>query len=514
MTSSKISQLAAMMRSQELVGTQKNGQQGNSPIFGTLLNQAPGGGKQDEFVWNGLKTPKAEMPNQAAFVKEASNSAYRGSPISQAGSTDIQEKLPEDAPEKLNEFGGKVTEAVAEELGVSEEEVVEAMETLGLTVLDLMEPSKLAGLVMELTGNEDVGSLLTSGDFQQILGEIGELSKEFLSQLDITPEELPQFKEQLEIMAAQQEDTPVLAEVPVEENMQPEEVPLPDQGTEDAAQASEAAQAQETAGTMATQASRQEVKDQPAQGQAETDNGTAGPEDGEVQEGRPVQAATEAEVQENPEESAGEGTEGKSLQETAEGPQHAKETESPTQGHVTYQTTAQTVNQGQAVEVTQTVVQARIDVEDIMRQVSQMTRVMVTRAESSIEMQLNPANLGKVYLQVISREGVVTAQLAAQNEAVKEALENQVAILKENMNQQGIKVEAIEVTVASHEFEQNLEQNQQNLAGEQQEAEARKASRRNINLNSPEGLEGQMTEEENLAAKIMSEQGNRVDLTA
>ena len=77
-----------------------------------------------------------------------------------------------------------------------------------------------------------------------------------------------------------------------------------------------------------------------------------------------------------------------------------------------------------------------------MRQVSQMTKVMVTQAESSIEMQLNPANLGKVYLQVVSREGVITAQLAAQNEAVKEALENQVAILKENMNQQGIKVEA------------------------------------------------------------------------
>lgn len=515
MTSGKISQLASIMRSQELVSAQKNGQQDNGPVFGALLNQAPSGGKQNEVAWNGLGTPKAGMPNQDAFVKEASNSAYRGSPISQTGSTDIQEKLPEDAPEKLNEFWGKVTEAVAEELGVTEEEVKEAMEALGLTVLDLMDPSKLAGLVMELTGSEDIGSLLISEDFQQILGEIGELSQEFLSQLDVTPEELPQFKEQLEAMAAQQGETPALAETPVQENMQPEEeVSLPAQGTEETGQAPEAVKAQETAGTVAAQTSGQEVKEKPAQEQAEIANGAAEPEDGEVQEGRPVQAATEAERQENPEESAKEGADGKSLQETAEGPKHAKEPESPAQSHVTYQTTAQAVNQGQAVEVTQTIVQTRIDVEDIMRQVSQMTRVMVSQAESSIEMQLNPANLGKVYLQVVSREGVITAQLAAQNEAVKEALENQVAILKENMNQQGIKVEAIEVTVASHEFEQNLEQNQQNLAGEQQEAEARKASRRNINLNSPEGLEGQMTEEENLAAKIMSEQGNRVDLTA
>ena len=129
-------------------------------------------------------------------------------------------------------------------------------------------------------------------------------------------------------------------------------------------------------------------------------------------------------------------------------------------------------------------------------------------------MQLNPANLGKVYLQVVSREGVITAQLAAQNEAVREALESQVAVLKENMNQQGIKVEAIEVTIASHEFERNLEQNQQSPAQEQQEENARKSSRRNINLNSPEEMEGAMTEEEDLVAKIMTDQGNSVDLTA
>lgn len=149
-----------------------------------------------------------------------------------------------------------------------------------------------------------------------------------------------------------------------------------------------------------------------------------------------------------------------------------------------------------------------------MRQVSHMTRVMVSQAESSIEMQLNPANLGKVYLQVISREGVITAQIAAQNEAVKEALESQVVMLKENMNQQGMKVEAIEVTIASHEFERNLEQNQQNMPGEQQESDSRKSSRRNINLNSQEELEGGFSEEENLAAKIMAEQGNSMDLTA
>ena len=97
---------------------------------------------------------------------------------------------------------------------------------------------------------------------------------------------------------------------------------------------------------------------------------------------------------------------------------------------------------------------------------------------------------------------------------MRQALESQMNVLKENMNEQGMKVEAIEVTIASHEFERNLEQNQQNMPGEQQESDSRKSSRRNINLNSQEELEGGFSEEENLAAKIMAEQGNSMDLTA
>ena len=164
------------------------------------------------------------------------------------------------------------------------------------------------------------------------------------------------------------------------------------------------------------------------------------------------------------------------------------------------------------MEVTQTVVQTKVNVEDILRQVSQMTRVIVGQAESSIEMQLNPENLGKVYLQVVSREGVITAQLAAQNEAVKEALESQMVVLKENMNQQGLKVEAIEVTIASHEFERNLEENQRDAAKQQQEEQSQKSGRRSLNLNNLDDMEGVMSEEESLVAKMMSEQGNRMNV--
>ena len=79
---------------------------------------------------------------------------------------------------------------------------------------------------------------------------------------------------------------------------------------------------------------------------------------------------------------------------------------------------------------------------------------------------------------------------------------------------QVLTVDAVEVTVASHEFEKNLEQNAEGekQQGEQQEKE--KGRTRRLNLNDLSELSGVMSEEETLAAKMMAEQGNSVDYTA
>lgn len=53
---------------------------------------------------------------------------------------------------------------------------------------------------------------------------------------------------------------------------------------------------------------------------------------------------------------------------------------------------------------------------------------------------------------------MVTANFITQNEAVKSALESQMVELRERFEEQGVKIEAIEVTVQTHEFERNLEQ--------------------------------------------------------
>ena len=141
---------------------------------------------------------------------------------------------------------------------------------------------------------------------------------------------------------------------------------------------------------------------------------------------------------------------------------------------------------------------------DIVRQVVEQIKVTTTQQLSSIEVMLNPENLGKVHVAVTAKQGIVTAQLTAQNEQVKAALENQMTALKEQFNNEGVKVEAVEITVQSHGFEseQNLEGNNSNQA--QQE----KKSHRKLDLSSLEGLdESDMTSEE-IRAKDAIVNGN------
>ena len=141
---------------------------------------------------------------------------------------------------------------------------------------------------------------------------------------------------------------------------------------------------------------------------------------------------------------------------------------------------------------------------DIVRQVVEQIKVTTGQQLSSIEIMLNPENLGKVHIAVTARQGVITAQLTAQNEQVKAALENQMTALKEHFNNQGVKVEAVEITVQSHGFEsqQNLEGNNSEQAGQE------KKTHRKLNLSSLEELEESDMTDEEIRAKDAIVNGN------
>ena len=88
------------------------------------------------------------------------------------------------------------------------------------------------------------------------------------------------------------------------------------------------------------------------------------------------------------------------------------------------------------------------------------------------------------------------------------------AELKQSMNQAGVKVYAVEVTVGSHEFEKNLEQNAKQEERQAEEQEKASPKTRRINLDELDELSGVMSEKEALVAQIMADHGNSVDYTA
>lgn len=97
---------------------------------------------------------------------------------------------------------------------------------------------------------------------------------------------------------------------------------------------------------------------------------------------------------------------------------------------------------------------------DIINQILDVTKVKGLEKGGSIELTLTPETLGKVNLSVVVKEGVMTASITAQTESAKDAIAANIEVLKENLNNQGIKVEEVSVAVASHNLEQNLEEKQ------------------------------------------------------
>lgn len=399
----------------------------------------------------------------------------------------------------VEEFAKEVQQEVKELLGVDDAQLEAAMKELGLTYQDLMDPVNLANLVMDLTGEEDQLGLLMNADFQELMQNVEVLSKNLLQELGMTPQEAAEVFAQLEQNAAQ-----ITEEVPqqMQEVTDTQADVLKVQQTDDV-QITE--QKSQVTGLTETNAAATES--------VESDGNVQNVEEPVSQEVR-VENDQTASQQEGQQEEAPENS--MTTEDDASLLQQNDTTEKSIFTEHTFQQTVQTIRTDNITAAPTTAVPQNVvfNTLDVIRQVSEFTRVMYQGDTTSMEMQLNPENLGKIYVQVTAKEGVVTAHLAVQNEIVKEALENQTIQLRENMNQQGIKVEAVEVTIASHEFERNLEQNQQGSAQDEQREQASKSPRRNISMNQLDELSGLMSEEEMLVAKIMRDNGNSVDFTA
>lgn len=398
--------------------------------------------------------------------------------------------------EKLDDYANDVKEVLKEELGVTEEEIESAMEKLGITFADLVNPNQLAGLAVELTGSQEIASLLCNSDFLSVMQEVGELSENLLNELGISQDEFMQMCENVLGLTQEEMIPETETEGIVTENMQ-----------EETAASVKTDLLSEKTDSLADQTvvSNEEVSGdaEPMQEVQTEDEENTSPKGDDSAEDLLQQSDSEAEVVPVKEQAS-------SKEETLSQNNHPQN--SADGASVILQNPTETA--GVHNPESSMGFSGQLDIQNIIKQIVEFTKVTVAEHATTMEMQLNPEHLGKIFLELTSKEGSVSAKIMAQNEVVKEALEAQIADLRQNMNQSGIKVDAIEVTVESHEFERNLEQNarQDERQAEQQEKAAKQTRR--INLNDLDELGNMMTEEEALVAQMMADQGNSVDFTA
>lgn len=101
----------------------------------------------------------------------------------------------------------------------------------------------------------------------------------------------------------------------------------------------------------------------------------------------------------------------------------------------------------------------------IVEQVVRQVRIRVMPETTSMELQLHPASLGRVSLTVATTATGATASLVVENQMAKEALESQMIQLKESFAEQGLKVDAVEVTVAEFGFKKESQQQEESAGG-------------------------------------------------
>lgn len=154
-----------------------------------------------------------------------------------------------------------------------------------------------------------------------------------------------------------------------------------------------------------------------------------------------------------------------------------------------------------------------ISAQDIYEQVMSNLKLTMKADMTQMEMELHPASLGNVRVQVAAKDGVITASFTTENESVKAALETQVLTLKNQLEEQGIKVEAVEVTVGSHAFERNLSENGEGSGNP--EGENNKSKPRSIDLSrlSEDDIES-LGDEDRVTADMMAREGNTVNYLA
>ncbi|MEG1595379.1 MAG: flagellar hook-length control protein FliK [Lachnospiraceae bacterium] len=489
----------------------------------------------------------AQPPQKKAETKEVVGNAYVQNKIASSG----EEKKPEvneEVMEKMGQLNGDIQNMIIENSDITMEELEQAMKDLGFNFVNLLNPTNLAQLYSNITGQESGMELLANQEFTNLLQELTVIGETFKTQTQLTTEQLTNLAEtvkELLMENPQAEETPSITlseplgkeesaeqKTPVQEPVMQELEPKEPKSNENHV-------TQETSEEKNLTNSVRELVQNDTKTVVEVNTILSNEQETEpLQQPSITDTSKEVLRSQQPDNPViiGMKMEKSVLQEGGELQPQDTQTEHTNQEADFFAkdnkneekdqkgfSESNLLNRNLVLNETRTAVNPipefmqkmdqSMDIRTVIDLIAEHARTQNAGTVSSFEMQLNPVNLGKMFVQIASNAGEITAKIITQNEIAKEAIESQVTQLKENLSQQGVKVTAVEVTIASHEFERSLTGDRDKQPTGQQKEQNK--HRRNLNLNQMtlDDMSGLMSEEE-LAANIMLEQGNSIDITA
>ena len=452
--------------------------------------------KTNEVNLNKDVTSDVSKTKTVVATNAGSNKNIKTAEASGQETESLDEEKIKDLAEEISEITNQIVDKIKSEFEVTDEEIEEAMEVLGLTIADLTKPAELRNLLMELTGTSDSIELLTNVELYDSVKEVTDFASNLFTEVakdfSLSTEQLTEmintesFEEALNEVdvsvtsneAETEADAEVVSEVTVDK-------------TTDAALAfenSDKANANETKPVESNNSNESE--------EVPIDTEKKAPEKIEKPE-----SFTQSSLMND-----------EAMNVRSENRKSFNFDSSKNQEFTFNQTQAvtnQTVNTVGDIVETVTSYTTGTDTDNIMRQVTDYVKVHISEDVTKMEIELHPASLGTVNMQINSQNGQITAHLTVQNELVKSVLETQMIKLQETFDEQGTKVSAIEVTVAEY----SLNSQSDNNYSEERNGRDYGSKKKGINLNEIGSLD-ELDEEEQLEAKVMEMNGSSVNYTA
>ena len=452
--------------------------------------------KTNEVNFNKDVTSDVSKTKTVVATNAGSNKNIKTAEASGQETESLDEEKIKDLAEEISEITNQIVDKIKSEFEVTDEEIEEAMEVLGLTIADLTKPTELRNLLMELTGTTDSIELLTNVELYDSVKEVTDFASNLFTEV---AKDFSLSTEQLTEMINTESFEEALNEVDVSVTSNEAETEA------DAEVVSEVTVDKTTDSALAFENSDKANANETKPVDSNNSN-----ESEEVPIDTEKKAPDKIEKPESFTQSSLMNDE--AMNERSENRKTFNFDNSNNQDLSLGQTGTvanQTVNTVGDIVETVTSYTTGTDTDSIMRQVTDYVKVHISEDVTKMEIELHPASLGTVNMQINSQNGQITAHLTVQNELVKSVLETQMIKLQETFDEQGTKVSAIEVTVAEY----SLNSQSDNNYSEERNGRNYGSKKKGINLNEIGSLD-ELDEEEQLEAKVMEMNGSSVNYTA